>query len=235
MLTPQEVSTRAFPKAAFGGYQMTSVDEFLDELTEDYSTLYKENATLKAKMKVLVDKLEEYRATEDSMRSALLTAQKMADNIVAQAEGRKEELLANAEEEARKKLASLRDEVLAEEARLNAAKAGTQDFLAKMEALCREHEALLAQIPDLTPTQSAPAEEEKSTPIEEDVSSIEEKIMASFGEVAEEERAPAEEEEAPASPAEEDSGIIDLFGGETQKFTLEELKFGDNYGGADGK
>ena len=57
MLTPQEVSGRAFSKAAFGGYNMAMVDEFLDELTDDYTSLYKENAALKAKLKVLVDKV----------------------------------------------------------------------------------------------------------------------------------------------------------------------------------
>ena len=57
MLTPQEVSTRAFPKAVMGGYNMANVDEFLDELTDDYTALYKENAALKAKMKVLVEKV----------------------------------------------------------------------------------------------------------------------------------------------------------------------------------
>ena len=79
MLTPQEVSNHAFAKAVMGGYNMAMVDEFLDELTDDYTSLYKENAALKAKMKVLVDKVEEYRSTEDAMRAALLTAQKMAD------------------------------------------------------------------------------------------------------------------------------------------------------------
>ena len=85
MLTPQEVSEHAFAKASFGGYNMAMVDEFLDVLTADYTTLYKENATLKAKMKVLVDKLEEYRSTEEAMRKALLTAQRIADDMVAEA------------------------------------------------------------------------------------------------------------------------------------------------------
>ena len=43
MLTPQEVSTHAFTKAVMGGYNMAAVDEFLDELTDDYTALYKEN------------------------------------------------------------------------------------------------------------------------------------------------------------------------------------------------
>ena len=54
MLTPQEVASRAFPKAVMGGYNMASVDEFLDELSDDYSALYKENAVLKSKLKVRV-------------------------------------------------------------------------------------------------------------------------------------------------------------------------------------
>ena len=41
MLTPQEVSGRAFSKAAIGGYNMAKVDEFLDELTDDFNSLYK--------------------------------------------------------------------------------------------------------------------------------------------------------------------------------------------------
>ena len=107
MLTPQEVSGRAFTKAAFGGYNMAMVDEFLDELTDDYTSLYKENAALKAKLKVLVDKVEEYRATEDSMRAALLTAQRMANTMVEEAEEKKKALLAGAEDEARAKIGAL--------------------------------------------------------------------------------------------------------------------------------
>ena len=84
MLTPQEVSTHSFAKASFGGYNMAMVDEFLDELTDDYTALYKENAALKAKLKVLVEKVEEYRATEDSMRATLLTAQRMVPEFFRQ-------------------------------------------------------------------------------------------------------------------------------------------------------
>ena len=86
MFTPQEVSEKVFPKASFGGgYSMSVVDEFLDALTEDYSTLFKENVTLKAKLKVLAEKVEEYRSTEEAMRQTLLTAQKMAAKLVQEA------------------------------------------------------------------------------------------------------------------------------------------------------
>ena len=146
MLTPQEVSNHAFAKAVMGGYNMAMVDEFLDELTDDYTSLYKENAALKAKMKVLVDKVEEYRSTEDAMRAALLTAQKMADSMVAEAEEKKKSLLENAESEANRKIGALRDEVAQEERRLTAAKAETADFLARVRELYEREMKLLEEL-----------------------------------------------------------------------------------------
>lgn len=149
MLTPQEVSGRAFSKAAFGGYNMAMVDEFLDELTDDYTSLYKENAALKAKLKVLVDKVEEYRATEDSMRAALLTAQRMANTMVEEAEEKKKTMLAGAEDEARAKIGALQSDVELEQRRLNAAKAATAEFLQKTRELAQAQLALIERAPDL--------------------------------------------------------------------------------------
>ena len=94
MLTPQEAESHVFPKASFGGYNMLQVDAFLDSLIEDYRTLYQENASLKSKMKVLVEKVEEYRATEDAMRMTLHSAQKMADAMVKEGEAKKQAAIA---------------------------------------------------------------------------------------------------------------------------------------------
>lgn len=55
MLTPKDVEEQRFPLVQFRkGYDINSVDNFLDTLTADYTALFEENATLKAKMKVLV-------------------------------------------------------------------------------------------------------------------------------------------------------------------------------------
>ena len=111
MMTPQEVANCTFAKAAIGGYHMTSVDEFLDKLTEDYSALYKENAALKAKLKVMVDKMAEYREMEDAMRSTLLTAQKMATSMVAEAEQKRNAMIAGAASAAQNRKNELAREV----------------------------------------------------------------------------------------------------------------------------
>lgn len=97
MFTPQEIQEKTFVKAVFGGYDMQTVDDFLEPLTEDYITLYKENSVLKSKMKVLVEKLEEYRGQEESMKKALVAAQKTCDAMVAEAEKKCAKLLGDAE------------------------------------------------------------------------------------------------------------------------------------------
>ena len=88
MFTPQQIDQISFGRATFGGYDMQQVDEFLEPLTEDYVTLYKENALLKSKMRVLVGKLEEYRKNEASMKEAAIKAQKAADQMILEAEAK---------------------------------------------------------------------------------------------------------------------------------------------------
>jgi len=96
MFTPQQIEQISFSKQTFGGYDMQSVDEFLEPLTEDYITLYKENALLKSKMRVLVGKLEEYRKNEASMKDAMVNAQKTCDKMVKEAEAKCTQMLTDA-------------------------------------------------------------------------------------------------------------------------------------------
>ena len=96
MITPQQIEQISFGKATFGGYNMEDVDEFLEPLTEDYVTLYKENTLLKSKMRVLVGKLEEYRKNEASMKDAIVNAQKTCDMMVKEAEEKCKQMLTDA-------------------------------------------------------------------------------------------------------------------------------------------
>ena len=96
MFTPQQIDQISFGKATFGGYNMDDVDEFLEPLCEDYVTLYKENALLKSKMRVLVGKLEEYRKNEAAMKEAVAEAKKNCDKMVHEAELKCEQMMKNA-------------------------------------------------------------------------------------------------------------------------------------------
>ena len=233
MLTPQEVSTHAFSKAVMGGYNMAMVDEFLDELTDDYTALYKENAALKAKLKVLVEKVEDYRATEDSMRATLLTAQKMADSIVHEAEAKRDEILAQAESSAREKIGQLRQEVEAAEERLRQGQMDLAKFISAARELCDRELKFLEQLPTLPVEAEIPPSQPETA---ETVEQIEEKVMAAFGEESVEEEETTAEEEAPA--AEDDYPEGDPFAADTvdeptRRINLSDLKFGRNYSGGE--
>ena len=233
MLTPQEVSTHAFSKAVMGGYNMAMVDEFLDELTDDYTALYKENAALKAKLKVLVEKVEDYRATEDSMRATLLTAQKMADSIVHEAEAKRDEILAQAESSAREKIGQLRQEVEAAQERLRQGQMDLAKFISAARELCDRELKFLEQLPTLPVEAEIPPSQPETA---ETVEQIEEKVMAAFGEESAEEEETTAEEEAPA--AEDDYPEGDPFAADTvdeptRRINLSDLKFGRNYSGGE--
>ncbi len=122
MFTPQQIEQISFNRATFGGYDMQSVDEFLEPLTEDYITLYKENALLKSKMKVLVSKLEEYRSNEASMKDAIVNAQKTCDLMVKEAEAKCTQMLTDANAAATESAKNADALIAAEEARVEEAR-----------------------------------------------------------------------------------------------------------------
>ena len=203
MFTPQEVSEKVFPKASFGGggYNMASVDEFLDALTEDYTALFKENVTLKAKLKVLAEKVEEYRSTEEAMRQALLTAQKMAAKLVQEAQSEKE--------------------------KLQAAQEKTAAFIRRSEELCQAQSAFLQSLPELDFVPEQP-ESPAAEPQADVVSAIEQDILSKYIDAPEEKGAGSAVTDEPTIklPPVDGSAIPSDF-----RLSLDELKFGRNYSG----
>ncbi len=143
MMTPNDVAQHTFTNARFNGYTMSEVDSFLDALTADYTTLYKESAILKAKMKVLVDKISEYRSTADDMRLALKSARDAAKKIIEDAEAQRAAMLAVAEEEVAERRRELRHEIENSEAQLEAARQSTMNFATGMRALVAQQQAYI--------------------------------------------------------------------------------------------
>lgn len=169
MMTPQEVANCTFAKSMVGGYNMASVDDFLDKLTEDYSALYKENAALKAKLKMTVDKMAEYRESEDAIRSTLLAAQKMSTAMISEAEQKRDAMINDATTAARDRVTELQQEITeaerrlesvrfqvdkeleAERKRLTVGQEQLRAFIRDVRAVCNEELAQLELLPDLPP------------------------------------------------------------------------------------
>lgn len=122
MFTPQQIADISFKKAAFGGYEMQAVDAFLEPLTQDYVTLYKENALLKSKMRVLVTKLEEYRENEADMKEAMLKTRRTCDEMVREAEAKCAQILRDANRTASENAQNANNAITAEQERIEEAR-----------------------------------------------------------------------------------------------------------------
>lgn len=244
MLTPQQIQEISFEKAIFGGYDMASVDEVLEPLTEDYLALYKENSVLKSKMRILVEKLEEYRKQEATMQSAILAAQKTCEQMKLDAEKKCARMLRDAEEEAAAKAQNADSLLGTEKERLEAAKHATAQFLDGMERRLNRQLELIAELREQELPEFVPPPEEPARPYDYDREPIaptpEEKADALIEEIsqhAEEsidlpDTLPADADfsvEPPVEPAPaEDAAALHGELSPEKLRVFEELKFGRN-------
>ena len=167
------------------------------------------------------------------MRATLLTAQKMADSIVHEAEAKRDQMLKEAETGAQEQIAQYQKELDEARERLLQGQQELARFITASRDLCAKELQFLDQLPS-APV-SAPQAPDPS-PVEE----IEENVMAAFStqtpEDAPQEAAPAETAQEPEAPA-DDYPEGDPFAredlGSTRRINLEELKFGRNYSGED--
>lgn len=196
MITPQDIKEKTFEKAVFGGYSMAEVDAFLETVSADLALLIKENATLKAKMKVLVDKVEEYRSNEDAIRMAVVSAQRLGNIIEGEARDKATALIAQASEESERISREAQLAVELEKTRLEEAKRSSAQFVENMELLCNRQLSFLGKVTEMdfikesraarpvveavpeAPVEApaAPESEGESNEIHETVKSIEETI-----------------------------------------------------------
>lgn len=102
MLTPDKIREKSFQTTGRGSYRAEDVDSFLNEVSASYEQMFKENGDLIKKISILAKKVEEYRADEESLKMALLNAQKLADRITAEAKENAEKETAEAKAEAEK-------------------------------------------------------------------------------------------------------------------------------------
>lgn len=98
-ITPNEISNKEFKKG-FRGYDMDDVDEFLEQVVEDYERVYKENISLKEKITMLNERIEHYVSMESTLQNTLLLAQQAAEQAKDNSKKDAEMILKDAQETA---------------------------------------------------------------------------------------------------------------------------------------
>ena len=135
MITPLDIENKKFAKQMMNGYNVDEVDDFLDELTLDYGKLYKENAELKAQREELDSNVGKYKNIENTIQNTLIMAQKTADEVQEVAKKQAEQIIKDAEFQAKNSVEELNTQILLKQKELEDLKKQFDVYKAKMESL----------------------------------------------------------------------------------------------------
>lgn len=192
MLTISEIKNKKFEKSAFG-YKVEDVENFLNDVIDTIAALESDKAETEKKLVVLASKIEEYRNEEDSLRQALLGAQKLGDSILKEAKNRAEIIMRDATIKSENIVKNVKEEVKREEVILNKMKREVDSFRTKMLTMYNSHIDMIKSLPEVERQEAEEVAQEAPAPVAEPV--VEEPTV---------EIAPAVEEPAIIEPAAEE-------------------------------
>ena len=146
MITPVDLENKEFKKS-FRGYDVEEIETFLTELAKDYARIYRENASLKDKNAMLSDAVENYKEMEETMRSAIISAQRTSEEILRNAHDQADTINKEAKLRAQEMINEA-DEKVRELNRETAEIEGRNTLLrAKLRAVLNTYLGMLDEIP----------------------------------------------------------------------------------------
>ncbi len=218
MYTASDIRNVQFTKN-MGGYKIAEVEAFVEACADTVEALTAEKEELTKKLGILADKLVEYRRDEDSIRSALLSAQRTGDAIIREANEEAATVVEAAKREAEAIVSKAKGSIGHYEAEIARLKSEVSDFKAGLLTMYKEHITLLKSIPSEYEGAAAPAQETVVAP----PAPAEEPAPVAVAE----EPAPAvvEEEEEPMKIVPEQPKAPET----PQRSKFANLKFGEDY------
>ncbi len=169
MMTLENIRNVEFNRGR--GYRAEEVDDFIDACVDTVQQLIQEKEELTQKMKVLADKVVEYRNEEDSIRSALLNAQRTGDGVIREASLKAQQILDEAKAEAEDIRRVAMEKIGEQKAELERVQAEVAAFKEQVLALYKQHLEILQLIPEEKKAETA--EEAPAAPIEEAPAAVE--------------------------------------------------------------
>lgn len=158
MLTPREISDKTFDRTFGFGYRMDAVEDYLKEVADALQEQIDKNADLERKLEVLAEKLTEYRADEESLRTALLGAQKLGDSVIRESKTKAEIIMRDANIKAETIVGNAKRQIDREQEAFDKIQDEVTSFKSRLLDLYRAHLELISTIPGKTETPRAAAE-----------------------------------------------------------------------------
>ena len=148
MITPLDIENKKFSKQMMNGYNVDEVDEFLDQIMQDYETNYKELASMKTKVDELNNALEQNtlvmaQSTAEEVKSV---AKQQADQIISEAQKEAENILRTSKEGVAKDLEDIDQKIKMKEQQFNDVKKQFDVYKAKMESLLISQSEIIKEI-----------------------------------------------------------------------------------------
>lgn len=191
MLSIKDINEVSFRKSNFSGYNSDDVDQFIDEVLDTVTALTKENAEIKSrktddsaavqqlqaknaelqeKLSILAAKIESYRAEEDGIKDAILSAQRLgnasireakakAEKIVSDANAKADSLVKDAKAHSETLVKSYEKQIAEKEKELENMKREVTNFRASLYGIYKEHLAVIEKIPTFDLPEEEPEEE----------------------------------------------------------------------------
>lgn len=153
-LTPLDIHHKEF-RNSLRGYSPEQVDDFLDEVADEFERLFKENIELSEKLEEAASRVRAYGEMERTLQNTMVAAQTSADDIRTRAENEAARLVSEAESKAQEMVSAALGEKqrsLSEHARLRAAE---EEFRARFRGMLEAYLAGVAA-PDEDDSEPAP-------------------------------------------------------------------------------
>ena len=131
MITPLDIENKRFSKQMVNGYSVEEVDDFLDELTVDYTKNYKEVNELRAKVDELNKSLVQYKTIESTLQNTLVMAQTTAEEVKNVAKQKADQIVDEAKANAQKQVDELNNEIVIRQKELDDVKKQFDIYKAK--------------------------------------------------------------------------------------------------------
>ena len=141
-----EITNEMATKQMMNGYNVEEVDDFLDELTEDYTKNYKEVNELREKVEELNNSLVQYKAIESTLQDTLVMAQTTAEEVKNVAKQKADQIVEEAKATAQKQVDDLNNEIVAKQKEVDDIKKQFDIYKAKMESLLISQLELLKDV-----------------------------------------------------------------------------------------
>ena len=162
MISSEDVRRVTFDKA-MRGYRCDDVDDYLKQVAESMDALAAKNDEMQKNLVVLAQRIDQYRAEEDTLRTTMINAQRLGENVIREAKQKAAEIIRAANMKADDREQRARDDVELAKQEIVTLKSEADSFKRSLMEMYRKHINLISKMPEYNP----PAQEEAQQPYAE--------------------------------------------------------------------